>query len=231
MPAVLNNAIDWLSRPYGQSALTGKPFGVVGTTPTPYGGKWSHADAAALGQHRRSGRRRGRDRLAVVHRRGRALPTPRCSAAARTPRVAAAASTSRGDGSHALGVGLATGACRTAAHRLGSTRGRAARPDRPRAGRARPPARGVAARARRALPGTRPSHRRRPVDDGGRVRHAHRRPGPRPRGPARDAGARGELAAVRRADRHQGPQPDRGHPHDVRLAGLRRLRAGRLRRR
>jgi NAD(P)H-dependent FMN reductase len=46
MPAVLNNAIDWLSRPYGVGALVGKPFGVVGTTPTPYGGKWSHADAA-----------------------------------------------------------------------------------------------------------------------------------------------------------------------------------------
>jgi NAD(P)H-dependent FMN reductase len=46
MPAVLNNAIDWLSRPYGRGALTGKPFGVLGTTPTPYGGKWSHADAA-----------------------------------------------------------------------------------------------------------------------------------------------------------------------------------------
>jgi NAD(P)H-dependent FMN reductase len=46
MPAVLNNAIDWLSRPYGQGALVGKPFGVVGTTPTPYGGTWSHADAA-----------------------------------------------------------------------------------------------------------------------------------------------------------------------------------------
>lgn len=46
MPAVLNNAIDWLSRPYGQGAITGKPFGVVGATPTPYGGKWSHADAA-----------------------------------------------------------------------------------------------------------------------------------------------------------------------------------------
>ena len=46
MPAVLNNAIDWLSRPYGQGALVGKPFGVVGTTPTPYGGKWAHADAA-----------------------------------------------------------------------------------------------------------------------------------------------------------------------------------------
>ncbi|MDP2772219.1 MAG: NAD(P)H-dependent oxidoreductase [Nocardioides sp.] len=45
MPAVLNNAIDWLSRPYGVAALSGKPFGVVGATPTPYGGKWAHADA------------------------------------------------------------------------------------------------------------------------------------------------------------------------------------------
>ena len=45
MPAVLNNAIDWLSRPYGRGALVGKPFGVVGATPTPYGGKWSHDDA------------------------------------------------------------------------------------------------------------------------------------------------------------------------------------------
>jgi NAD(P)H-dependent FMN reductase len=46
MPAVLNNAIDWLSRPYGAGAIVGKPFGVVGTTPTPYGGQWSHTDAA-----------------------------------------------------------------------------------------------------------------------------------------------------------------------------------------
>ncbi len=45
MPAVLNNAIDWLSRPYGTGALVGKPFGVLGTTPTPYGGKWAHEDA------------------------------------------------------------------------------------------------------------------------------------------------------------------------------------------
>jgi NAD(P)H-dependent FMN reductase len=45
MPAVLNNAIDWLSRPYGMGAITGKPFGVLGATPTPYGGKWAHADA------------------------------------------------------------------------------------------------------------------------------------------------------------------------------------------
>ncbi|WP_309647865.1 NAD(P)H-dependent oxidoreductase [Nocardioides sp.] len=46
MPAVLNNAIDWLSRPYGAGALVAKPFGVVGATPTPYGGKWAHADTA-----------------------------------------------------------------------------------------------------------------------------------------------------------------------------------------
>ena len=45
MPAVLNNAIDWLSRPYGQGAIKGKPFAVVGATPTPYGGKWAHDDA------------------------------------------------------------------------------------------------------------------------------------------------------------------------------------------
>lgn len=45
MPAVLNNAIDWLSRPYGAGALVGKPLGVVGVTPTPYGGKWAHEDA------------------------------------------------------------------------------------------------------------------------------------------------------------------------------------------
>ena len=44
MPAVLNNAIDWLSRPYGAGAIVGKPFGVIGATPTPYGGKWAHED-------------------------------------------------------------------------------------------------------------------------------------------------------------------------------------------
>jgi NAD(P)H-dependent FMN reductase len=44
MPAVLNNAIDWLSRPYGANAITAKPLGVIGVTPTPYGGKWAHED-------------------------------------------------------------------------------------------------------------------------------------------------------------------------------------------
>jgi NAD(P)H-dependent FMN reductase len=45
IPAVVNNAIDWLSRPYGVGAIVGKPFGVIGVTPTPYGGKWAHEDA------------------------------------------------------------------------------------------------------------------------------------------------------------------------------------------
>ena len=44
MPAVLKNAIDWLSRPFGVGALAGKRLAVLGTTPTPYGGKWAHAD-------------------------------------------------------------------------------------------------------------------------------------------------------------------------------------------
>jgi NAD(P)H-dependent FMN reductase len=57
MPAVLNNAIDWLSRPYGVGAISGKPFAAVGATPTPYGGKWSHDDA------RRSARIAGADVL------------------------------------------------------------------------------------------------------------------------------------------------------------------------
>ena len=45
MPAVLNNALDWLSRPFGTGAIQGKPFAAIGATPTPYGGKWSHDDA------------------------------------------------------------------------------------------------------------------------------------------------------------------------------------------
>jgi NAD(P)H-dependent FMN reductase len=45
IPAVINNAIDWLSRPYGQGAIVGKPLGAIGVTPTPYGGRWAHDDA------------------------------------------------------------------------------------------------------------------------------------------------------------------------------------------
>ncbi|GGW98122.1 NAD(P)H-dependent oxidoreductase [Streptomyces lomondensis] len=42
IPAVLKNAIDWLSRPYGAGALTGKPVAVVGTAFGQYGGVWAH---------------------------------------------------------------------------------------------------------------------------------------------------------------------------------------------
>jgi NAD(P)H-dependent FMN reductase len=45
MPAVLNNAIDWLSRPYGAGAISGKPFAAIGATPTAFGAKWAHDDA------------------------------------------------------------------------------------------------------------------------------------------------------------------------------------------
>jgi NAD(P)H-dependent FMN reductase len=42
IPAVVKNAIDWLSRPYGQSAVAGKPLVVIGGAFGQYGGVWSH---------------------------------------------------------------------------------------------------------------------------------------------------------------------------------------------
>ena len=42
IPAVLKNAIDWLSRPFGNGALKGKPFAVVGAALGHYGGVWAH---------------------------------------------------------------------------------------------------------------------------------------------------------------------------------------------
>lgn len=44
MPAVLNNAIDWLSRPYGEGAIAGKPTAVVGAAIGQFGGTWAHQD-------------------------------------------------------------------------------------------------------------------------------------------------------------------------------------------
>ena len=43
-PAVLVNAIDWLSRPYGDSAIKGKPVAVIGAALGRYGGTWAHDD-------------------------------------------------------------------------------------------------------------------------------------------------------------------------------------------
>ena len=45
MPAVLKNAIDWLSRPYGAGALSGKPVAVIGTAVGQYGGVWAQDEA------------------------------------------------------------------------------------------------------------------------------------------------------------------------------------------
>ena len=42
IPAVLKNAIDWLSRPFGNGALKDKPLAVVGTSLGQYGGLWAH---------------------------------------------------------------------------------------------------------------------------------------------------------------------------------------------
>jgi NAD(P)H-dependent FMN reductase len=42
IPAVLKNAIDWLSRPYGAGALNGKPLAVIGSALGRYGGVWAH---------------------------------------------------------------------------------------------------------------------------------------------------------------------------------------------
>ena len=42
IPAVLKNAIDWLSRPFGNGALKGKPVAVIGAAAGRYGGVWAH---------------------------------------------------------------------------------------------------------------------------------------------------------------------------------------------
>lgn len=42
IPAVLKNAIDWLSRPYGNSAIKDKPLAVIGAALGRHGGSWAH---------------------------------------------------------------------------------------------------------------------------------------------------------------------------------------------
>ena len=45
MPAVLKNAIDWLSRPFGSGAVKDMPSVVVGTAFGQYGGVWAQDEA------------------------------------------------------------------------------------------------------------------------------------------------------------------------------------------
>lgn len=42
IPAVLKNAIDWLSRPFGNGAMKDKPLAVIGGAMGRYGGVWAH---------------------------------------------------------------------------------------------------------------------------------------------------------------------------------------------
>ena len=44
IPAALKNAIDWLSRPYGNGALTGKPVAVLSAALGQFGGQWTRED-------------------------------------------------------------------------------------------------------------------------------------------------------------------------------------------
>jgi chromate reductase len=41
IPGQLKNALDWASRPYGDSVLTGKLVGVTSASPGDYGGVWA----------------------------------------------------------------------------------------------------------------------------------------------------------------------------------------------
>jgi NAD(P)H-dependent FMN reductase len=45
IPASLKNAIDWISRPYGAGAISGKPLAVIGVSNGRYGGVWAHDNA------------------------------------------------------------------------------------------------------------------------------------------------------------------------------------------
>jgi chromate reductase len=44
VPGALKDAIDWASRPYGVSALVGRPAAVMGASPSPFGATWAQAE-------------------------------------------------------------------------------------------------------------------------------------------------------------------------------------------
>jgi chromate reductase len=44
LPGQLKNALDWASRPAGQSALSGKPAAAIGASKSMFGGVWAQAE-------------------------------------------------------------------------------------------------------------------------------------------------------------------------------------------
>ncbi len=44
LPGQLKNALDWASRPAGQSALNGKPAAAIGASKSMFGGVWAQAE-------------------------------------------------------------------------------------------------------------------------------------------------------------------------------------------
>lgn len=42
VPGQLKNAIDWASRPHGESALAGKPAAIISSSPMPFGAIWAN---------------------------------------------------------------------------------------------------------------------------------------------------------------------------------------------
>ncbi len=44
LPGQLKNALDWASRPSGQSALSGKPAAAIGASKSMFGGVWAQAE-------------------------------------------------------------------------------------------------------------------------------------------------------------------------------------------
>jgi chromate reductase len=44
VPGQLKNALDWASRPYGISAVVGKPAGVISASTGSFGGRWAQED-------------------------------------------------------------------------------------------------------------------------------------------------------------------------------------------
>lgn len=48
VPGVLKNAIDWISRPFGETSFEGKPVGIVGASVTPNGTALAQAHLRAI---------------------------------------------------------------------------------------------------------------------------------------------------------------------------------------